>query len=298
MNLQHIIYFHAIVQAKSFTHAAENLNITQSCISHSMRDLEQVLGVPLFKKKGRSFELTEFGYAFYAHAETIVSELEEIERDFNKLSDWNSGNIRISFVANLSHNYIPQLVKDFRAASKRDDIHFQFSEMLATKKAVALLDADLIDVAFGAMIDTPSLCSYHICDERVYVIVPQESRYARKDSFSLKSIRCENLVTYNSNCGTRYYIDHLLKEMDIVPQNMVEVETEKMIASAVSSGLGVAIMPLIADIDRYKVKCLPIDDGPFSRPLHMMWKRDKFVRPVLREFLSFVKSQNCEGILL
>lgn len=298
MNLQHITYFHAIVRAKSFTRAAEEMNITQSCISHSMRDLEQELGVPLFKKKGRGFELTEFGCAFHAHAETIVSELEEIERDFNRLSDWNSGNIRISFVANLSHSYIPRLVKDFCAASKRNDVHFQFSEMLATQKAIALLSSDLIDVAFGAMIDTPDLCSYHICDERVYAIVPQESSYAKKDSFSLKNIHCENLVTYNSNCGTRYYIDHLLKELDIVPQNLIEVETEKMIASAVSSGLGVAIMPLIADIDRYKVKCLPIDGGPFSRPLHMMWKRDKFTRPVLREFLSFVKSQNREGIVL
>ena len=68
--------FHAAAQAGSFTHAGENLNMSQSAVSRQVSALEQDLGVPLFHRHARGLILTEQGDQLFRTAHDVLMKLE------------------------------------------------------------------------------------------------------------------------------------------------------------------------------------------------------------------------------
>lgn len=72
MNLDHLYYFKALVEAKSRTVAADRLAITPSTLSLAISKLERELGVTLIEKKRGSVELTTDGVAFYEYVATAL----------------------------------------------------------------------------------------------------------------------------------------------------------------------------------------------------------------------------------
>ena len=65
MNLNHLQYFRVLAQSEHYTHAANELNITQPSLSHAIASLEKELGIYLFEKQGRNIKLTKYGRIFY-----------------------------------------------------------------------------------------------------------------------------------------------------------------------------------------------------------------------------------------
>ena len=74
--------FHAVAQAGSFTHAGEELNLSQSAVSRQVSALEEDLGAPLFHRHARGLILTEQGELLYRTAhEVFINNIDEFRRD-------------------------------------------------------------------------------------------------------------------------------------------------------------------------------------------------------------------------
>ena len=58
MELRHLRYFDAIAETLNFTRAAERLHVTQSTLSHQIKQLEEEIGVALFDRIGKRVSLT------------------------------------------------------------------------------------------------------------------------------------------------------------------------------------------------------------------------------------------------
>lgn len=85
MNLQQLYYFKTIAQLEHYTKAAEQLNVSQSRLSHAIGDLEKELQVTLFVHQGRNVKLTRCG-AFLL--EYVSQSLDILDRGLEKLSDF------------------------------------------------------------------------------------------------------------------------------------------------------------------------------------------------------------------
>eukprot|EP01041_Mallomonas_annulata_P030694 gene30694-52877_t len=77
MELRHLRYFLALASSLSFTPAAERVHVTQSTLSHQIRQLEDELGCPLFDRVGKRVALTEAGETFLAHATRAIQEVDQ-----------------------------------------------------------------------------------------------------------------------------------------------------------------------------------------------------------------------------
>src|ERR1700759_5155682 len=76
VELRHLRVFEAVARLKSFTHAADELNITQPALSRTIRQLEEALGVKLLDRSSRHVETTQAGRTFFEHVERVLAELE------------------------------------------------------------------------------------------------------------------------------------------------------------------------------------------------------------------------------
>ena len=76
VELRHLRAFEAVARLRSFTHAADELSITQPALSRTIAQLEDGLGVTLLDRSSRHVEMTRAGRTFFDHAERVLAELE------------------------------------------------------------------------------------------------------------------------------------------------------------------------------------------------------------------------------
>lgn len=76
VELRHLRAFEAVARLKSFTHAADELSITQPALSRTVQQLEDALGVTLLDRSSRHVETTQAGRTFLDHVERALAELE------------------------------------------------------------------------------------------------------------------------------------------------------------------------------------------------------------------------------
>src|SRR5687768_15703999 len=98
MNLEvrHLQLVEAITDAGSVTRAAERLHVTQSALSHQLREIETRLRTPLFLRVNRRLVLSPAGERLLTSARRVLGELRVVEDDIGRLAANQQGVIRVS----------------------------------------------------------------------------------------------------------------------------------------------------------------------------------------------------------
>lgn len=156
MNLQQLYYFQAIARLKNYTKASEQLHVAQSSLSHSIRDLEDELGVPLFFKNGRVIDITEYGKRYLIHVDRIIQELDLASQEMKNMLNPNMGKVRLAISHTISNRFMPNMIKGFYENEANRTIQFEFSEKTAARIADAFASRS-IDLGFGAKMDIDEL---------------------------------------------------------------------------------------------------------------------------------------------
>lgn len=98
MLLKYMTYFIAVVDAGSFTKAAEECYISQSAISQQIKALEKELGVDLIKREHRSFQLTVAGEYFYRHGKGLLEEIRQLKEETIRRGSEEELSLRIGYL--------------------------------------------------------------------------------------------------------------------------------------------------------------------------------------------------------
>ncbi len=288
MNLQQLYYFQAIVKEGSYTKAAEKLRITQSSLSHSMANLEQELKLELFEKQGHQIRPTPFGRQFLDHADRAIKEVEAIREEAEAAVNPRRGRIRLSVAHTMTFGFLPNMLRYFRQIPENEEIQFDFVEMESSLEAMKQIEEGNIDLAFGAKILKPGFRFFEVMREELIAIVIKNHPLAKRENVSLRELLAYPLVTYSYSCGTRLIIDQILLNHGVTPPAIKEVKNEKMIASIVSAGLGVGIIPRQPELDLYDISAVTLENHALRRSLYMMWNINQPMPTAVKNFRDFI----------
>ena len=113
MELRHLRYFVALAEQLSFTHAADKVHVTQSTLSHQIKQLEDELGCRLFDRIGKRVLMTEAGEAFLERVNNALREVDEGVWTVRKTSEELSGQLRIGATHTFNVRIIPKCIAMF-----------------------------------------------------------------------------------------------------------------------------------------------------------------------------------------
>lgn len=150
--------FLCIAQHLNFSRAAVDLGLTPSALSHSLRALENRLGVRLFNRTTRSVALTEAGERLYARLKPAFRDIEDALEDLNHFRDKPSGNLRITSGRQACELVLLPIASEFLQAYP--DIRLEVVESDALLDIVAAgfdagvrfgnrLEADMVSLPIG-----------------------------------------------------------------------------------------------------------------------------------------------------
>src|SRR5689334_20702174 len=112
MDLDKLRVFHAVAHAGSFTHAGEQLALSQSAVSRQISALEDDLRVPLFTRHARGLILTEQGELLFRTTRTIFEQLTHVEEALLESREIPRGDLRITATTGIGTYWLaPRLHK-------------------------------------------------------------------------------------------------------------------------------------------------------------------------------------------
>lgn len=286
MNINQLEYFVTIAKRKNFTLAAERLNATQSTLSHSMKNLEEKLGVVLFDRNNRKVQLTMFGEIFLEYAELIISLYHEATAKLEDMSNPDAGLIAISYFSSLN-DLVTYAVSSYYTSSGKIQPHFRFFPASTTEIEKSIIN-DESDLAFTTEIANPKFEYFQIGSHETVVVVSKNHPLSRFDSIHLSQIDGEKLITYEYSCQIRSYIDLILSRSNSQPKVIFETTNDHIILSSVAANFGVAIIPKPLNQHISTVKTLSIIDDIPARSIALAWKKSKYLSKAAENFISFV----------
>lgn len=294
MNLPQLRYFVTLAHVEHYTKAAEILNITQPCMTYTVRVLEEELGVKLFEKDGRNVALTKYGRMFLQDVESILEQLDHSVEKLQKVGR-GSGEIMIAFLRTLGMDFIPWLMKGFLETdgNREKGVTFRpFCGRVVSADLIADLKAQKYDVAFCSKIEgEPSVEFVPVFHEELVLITPPGHPLAKKNSVSLDETLAYQHITFKSSSGIyRSIADMFMNTVGRMPDSAYELEEDEVIASFIAnSDALIAVVPNMPILKSLDVKVLPLKDAAYERNFYMATLKNVYQSPALVSFIRYVK---------
>ncbi|HXP93540.1 MAG TPA: LysR family transcriptional regulator [Candidatus Binatia bacterium] len=284
MDWRQLDYFRVAGRLQHMTRAAEQLGISQPGLSRAIARLERELGVPLFYQVGRSVRLTRYGEAFLVRVDRALHEVDEGRRELADLSGAESGAVALGFLRTLADEYVPQLVRRYRA--EHPGVRFTFSQDNS-----AILERELaageLDLCFMATdLNNASLASRKVTEQELVLIVPPDHRLAGRRSIRLRDVSGEPFVSFKPGHAMRQFVDDLCAAAGFDPNVTFEGDESSAVRGFVAAGLGVAIVPLSGP--SASVASLHISEPVARRSIGIVWVKDRYVSEAALSFRNFV----------
>jgi DNA-binding transcriptional LysR family regulator len=282
MNTLWIRAFLEASEHKSFSKAGDKLNLTQPALSKQIRNLEQWLGVELFRRSALGVELTEEGILFRERIRPVLSEIESIRNDFMHMRQIST--IRLGTLPSLAAHYLPPKVTEM----KRRGIHAEMSVLNSTDEIIARLQNGALDAGLGQKSEACPK-TYRIADlfeEPFYAIVPKPHRLYRNQSVAFADLKEEPLVVYPHSCDVRAAIADVYGQNGWIPNIALEVPFGDSIPGFVAAGAGISILPemMAKHLHHASLKAIPIEQPGMTRTICLMAPRQATGKRLLRFF--------------
>lgn len=286
MNLRQLYYFKTIAELEHYTRAAETLYVSQSSLSHSIRELETELHVELFTRQGRNVKLTKYGELFYPYVKKTVETLENGVSMLQEYMDPNRGTVSLSAFSSLDP-FVSDSIVQYLSETKRVDVRFQHEHDGFHEIHHKLISGET-DLAFSTKIDDPRIDGVKIGTHQLVLLVPEDHHLASRQSVSLLELDGENFATFDIDSQLGVQIKQFFDDLNITPNIVMEARQDIIIYGLVSSAHSVAITPLPLAGAPYNVKALRISDDIPQRDIYLLWNKERYMPPAAGCFRDFV----------
>jgi DNA-binding transcriptional LysR family regulator len=192
MELRRLRYFVAVAEELSFNRAAQRLHISQPPLSNQIKQLEEELGVLLFKRSSRGVRMTEAGELLLEEARRIFIQLEQTARMVERIGSGEVGRLSLRFVPSATNEVLPPVLCEFRR--RFPDVELFLHEMMPDQ-VVQRLHGGQIEVCFFYLpFDDSSLHIRPVSREPLVVALPKMHPLAREPEIDLRALEREPFV--------------------------------------------------------------------------------------------------------
>ncbi len=223
MELRHLRYFVALAECLSFTRAAERVHVTQSTLSHQIRQLEEEIGHALFDRIGKRVRLTEAGETFLGYASKALREVDQGLSELKRAGDQLSGEVRIGATGTFNIGFVPECLALF--LQRYPTVKVSVEELAADAIAQRLIDASL-DVGIAYQPSDPTHLWFEpLYTEEMVLVVSPRHPLAQRKRVRMVELHRQSLVLLPSDFATRTMLDECFRSCGAEPVVAAEMNT-------------------------------------------------------------------------
>ena len=290
MQIESLKVFCDLAETKSFTKAAQINSVTQSAVSQTISTLERRFNSLLIERSKKNFRLTPEGDVFYDYSKRILQTCDALQSRLQEIDGIVSGNIRVATIYSIGLHVLPPYVKRFLKSHPSVNVHVEYRR-----------DDQVYEHVLGNVVDL-GLVAYPTHDSRVQIVPirkdtlvlichPQHALAGRK-TVKVKALDGLKFVSYERDIPTRRALDKIFKRHRVAVQQVMQFDNIETIKRAVEIDSGVAIVPretISEELATGTLAVLELENGAYSRPLGVVYKKNKVLSPAIKKFITLLK---------
>ena len=243
MEIRHLKLVKTVAEEGSLTNAGKRLFLSQSALSHQLRELEDKFGTSLFQRINKRMVLTQAGSRILKTAESILSELDRTEQDLKQFVTGESGLIRLSTECYTCYHWLPHLLKSFHRPYPNVEVRIVAE---ATRQPQQFLREGKLDVAIVSCLSKRSHSTdfrfSELFTDELVVVVNSEHHLAAQKHIRPEDFAEENLICYTAPIEVLDIFQRVLIPSGITPKKTTKIQLTEAIVEMIKANLGISAM--------------------------------------------------------
>lgn len=243
LELRHLRYFVCVAEERNIGRAALRLHLSQPPLTRQIQQLEDQIGVQLFRRTNRGVELTDAGRVFYEDACNILGMAARAIERSTKAAQGLLGRVDLAIFGSGIFGAIPRLLRVFR--EEHPDVSIFLHNMVKDEQIDALRHRR-VTLAFNRLMrPVEGLVSEALLSEPLYVALSSDSPLALRDTVSLTELENVPLVLYPTGFRPSFIdrVHEMCRVCNFVPLVAQEVGDVAHAVALVATGFGATLVP-------------------------------------------------------
>ncbi len=265
VTLHQLRVFAVAARHGSYTRAAEELCLTQPTVSMQIKQLAQVIGMPLFEQVGKKIYLTQAGKELSLACQEIFDRLAQVEMKVADLKGMKQGYLKLAVVTTAKY-VIPRLLGPFCRRYAGVDVALEVTNHRGIMERANDNQDDLYilsqlptDIDFKA---------YPFMENPLVVLAPRSHPLAKEKNIPLERLAQETFIMREVGSGTRRAVQKLFDEHKLQVKVKLELASNEGIKHAIVGGMGISVLSahtiaidgegsdlVVLDVQHFPIRC-------------------------------------------
>ncbi len=266
LEIRHLKLVVALAEHGTLTRAGDELHLSQSALSHQLRDLEDRAGKPLFIRAKRRMNTTPAGEKLVQAARAVLATLDDTAYALRSEQLASRIPLRIATECNTCYSWLPTVLPAFRKRFPHVEIRL---ELPAANRLLSSLADDQLDLA---IMSSPArdrrVVTKPLFEDELLVAVHPNHRFARVPHVSISELHDETLILYSSVEQSTVMRRVMLANGVFPKATIAHVQLTEAIIELVKADVGIAILAkwsLKPHLDSGSVRGIKITAKGFHR---------------------------------
>ena len=281
--------FKTVAEKGNISSAAQELYISQSAVSQSIKQLETQLNARLFSRSTRGVVLTSEGEILLDYVTKALGLIESGEQKLSQVQSLQTGTLTIGASDTITKTYLLRRLEAFHKEYPGIQIRIVNG---TSKMCLDHLHAGTVDIAFAS--ERPGSDSYdirHCMDTHTVFVASPDYDCDFENTFSIEEIAAMPLILLEKKASSRLFVENYFLDHGIEITPEIELGTHNLLTSIARIGLGVACVTeefARSGLDRGIIKTLKTDFAIPTREMVMCTLRDVSPTPAATRFMDFI----------
>jgi LysR family cyn operon transcriptional activator len=293
MEMRHLRYFVALSDCLSFTRAAERVHVTQSTLSHQIRQLEEEIGQPLFERIGKKVVTTEAGELLRGFAARALREVDQGVALLKPGAGNLTGKVRIGATHTFNIGLIPECVSLFlaRHPTVRISVEELSAEVICDRLQVGELD---LGIAYRPE-DPSDLWFEPLYNEEMVFVVSNSHPLAGRKRIRMVELHRQDLVLISTSFSTRTMLDECFRACGAEPTVVAEMSTvAPMLALVARTQIGSIVAINAVPEGMPGLTVIPLESPTPTRTPGILWRLGE-AKPVFVQSFAVILRKTALG---
>lgn len=288
LEIRHLSLIIAVTEEKSVTKAGERLHLTQSALSHQLRDIEERLGTSLFLRLNRKMILTQAGERLLQSARQVLDELQRAENDLRQIASSNRGVLRLSTECYTCYHWLPQMLREF--SGRYPNVEVKIAVEATSHPLTALLNGKL-DLAIVLTLQQDKRLRYKsLFRDELVAIMPPDHPLTARPYLRARDFADQHLILYCLPKDSDLY-QKVLIPAGVAPAHLSQMQLTEAITGMVRAGLGISVLARWAvqeQLDAGTFVARPVTKKGLHRQWSAAWLRNDSVPAYVNDFAELL----------
>ena len=286
--------FNEVCDLRSYSRAAEEMSLTQPAVSLQIRQLEELIGQPLFDYVGKKLYMTEAAEALQLASRDIFGRLENLDMQLSDMLGSLQGQLKLAVESSAKY-FVPHLFAAFKR--QHPEVNLQLT-VVNRAQAVRRLSDNRDDLVIMSMVPQDMGLEFlPFLNNPIVAVVPADHPLCALGPLRLQDLEPYTLLMREQGSGTRMACEEYFKVKRVHFNHTLEVASNESQRECAVAGLGVALLTRHAvslELATGLLRELPVEELPLYRSWCVVQAKAKRLSPVAHAFLDFIRSERLQ----